>query len=100
MIIRFLSQPRGAAARHAKANPGAMKSRGSVFRPAGGPSGGREPPPRKWHHAAETRPAPSAKARSAKRDKMKIAKFEDFHVDGGWDTYSFLQITTAQGLYA
>ena len=30
---------------------------------------------------------------------MKIAKFEDFHVDGGWDTYSFLKITTDQGLY-
>jgi galactonate dehydratase len=29
---------------------------------------------------------------------MKIAKFEDFHVDGGWDTYSFLKITTDQGL--
>ena len=29
---------------------------------------------------------------------MKIAKIEDFHVDGGWDTYSFLKITTDQGL--
>src|SRR5260370_12606641 len=29
---------------------------------------------------------------------MKIAKFEDFHADGGWDTYSFLKITTDQGL--
>jgi galactonate dehydratase len=29
---------------------------------------------------------------------MKIAKFEDFHVDGGWDTYSFLKITTDVGL--
>ncbi|HEY6254193.1 MAG TPA: mandelate racemase/muconate lactonizing enzyme family protein [Xanthobacteraceae bacterium] len=29
---------------------------------------------------------------------MKIAKFEDFHVDGGWDTYSFLKVTTDQGL--
>jgi galactonate dehydratase len=29
---------------------------------------------------------------------MKIAKLEDFHVDGGWDTYSFLKITTDQGL--
>ena len=28
---------------------------------------------------------------------MKIAKFEDFHVDGGWDTYSFLKVTTDQG---
>ena len=25
---------------------------------------------------------------------MKIVKFEDFHADGGWDTYSFLKITT------
>jgi hypothetical protein len=24
------------------------------------------------------------------RAKMRIAKVEDFHVDGGWDTYSFL----------
>jgi galactonate dehydratase len=31
---------------------------------------------------------------------MKIAKFEDFHVDGGWDTYSFLKITTDRGLVA
>jgi L-alanine-DL-glutamate epimerase-like enolase superfamily enzyme len=29
---------------------------------------------------------------------MKIAKLEDFHVDGGWDSYSFLKITTDQGL--
>jgi galactonate dehydratase len=29
---------------------------------------------------------------------MKITKFEDFHVDCGWDTYSFLKITTDQGL--
>ncbi len=29
---------------------------------------------------------------------MKIAKLEDFHADGGWDTYSFLKITTDQGL--
>ena len=29
---------------------------------------------------------------------MKIAKIEDFHVDGGWDSYAFLKITTDQGL--
>jgi galactonate dehydratase len=29
---------------------------------------------------------------------MKIAKFGDFHVDGGWDSYAFLKITTDQGL--
>jgi L-alanine-DL-glutamate epimerase-like enolase superfamily enzyme len=29
---------------------------------------------------------------------MKIAKLEDFHVDGGWDTYSFLKVTTDTGL--
>jgi L-alanine-DL-glutamate epimerase-like enolase superfamily enzyme len=29
---------------------------------------------------------------------MKIARIEDFHADGGWDTYSFLKITTDQGL--
>ena len=29
---------------------------------------------------------------------MKIVKMEDFHVDGGWDTWSFLKITTEAGL--
>src|SRR2546425_73835 len=29
---------------------------------------------------------------------MKIMKLEDFHVDGGWDTYSFLKMTTDEGL--
>ena len=29
---------------------------------------------------------------------MKIVKFEDFHVDCGWDTYSFLKITTDEGI--
>jgi galactonate dehydratase len=29
---------------------------------------------------------------------MKIVKFEDFHVDGGWDSYSFLKVTTDKGL--
>jgi L-alanine-DL-glutamate epimerase-like enolase superfamily enzyme len=29
---------------------------------------------------------------------MKITKVEDFHADGGWDTYSFLKITTDAGL--
>ena len=29
---------------------------------------------------------------------MKIVKFEDLHADGGWDTYSFLKITTDEGL--
>ena len=29
---------------------------------------------------------------------MKIAKIEDFHVDGGWDSYAFLKVTTDQGL--
>ncbi len=29
---------------------------------------------------------------------MKIVKLEDFHADGGWDTYSFLKITTDGGL--
>ena len=28
---------------------------------------------------------------------MKIVKLEDFHADGGWDTYSFLKITTDEG---
>ena len=29
---------------------------------------------------------------------MKIVKLEDFHADGGWDTYSFLKISTDEGL--
>jgi galactonate dehydratase len=29
---------------------------------------------------------------------MKITKFEDFHADCGWDTYSFLKISTDEGL--
>jgi L-alanine-DL-glutamate epimerase-like enolase superfamily enzyme len=29
---------------------------------------------------------------------MKIVKLEDFHADGGWDTYSFLKITTDEGI--
>src|SRR5262245_15081272 len=29
---------------------------------------------------------------------MKIVKFEDFHADGGWDTYSFLKVTTDEGI--
>jgi galactonate dehydratase len=29
---------------------------------------------------------------------MKIVTFEDFHVECGWDTYSFLKITTDEGL--
>jgi L-alanine-DL-glutamate epimerase-like enolase superfamily enzyme len=29
---------------------------------------------------------------------MKIATIEDIHVDGGWDTWSFLKITTDDGL--
>ena len=29
---------------------------------------------------------------------MKIVKLEDFHVDAGWDTYSFLKITTDEGV--
>jgi galactonate dehydratase len=29
---------------------------------------------------------------------MKITKIEDFHADGGWDTYSFLKISTDAGL--
>src|SRR6266576_7334361 len=32
------------------------------------------------------------------RGKMKIAKLEDFHVDCGWEDYSFLKITTDEGL--
>jgi galactonate dehydratase len=30
---------------------------------------------------------------------MKIVKFEDFHVDCGWEIYSFLKISTDEGLH-
>src|SRR5215211_6568892 len=30
---------------------------------------------------------------------MKIVKFEDFHVDCGWEVYSFLKITTDEGIH-
>ncbi|HEY7666047.1 MAG TPA: mandelate racemase/muconate lactonizing enzyme family protein [Xanthobacteraceae bacterium] len=29
---------------------------------------------------------------------MKIVRLDDFHADGGWDTYSFLKITTDEGI--
>ena len=29
---------------------------------------------------------------------MKIVKLEDFHTDGGWENFSFLKITTDEGL--
>lgn len=29
---------------------------------------------------------------------MKIARIEQFHVDGGWDDWSFLKLTTDDGL--
>ena len=29
---------------------------------------------------------------------MKIVKFEEFHVDCGWEIYSFLKISTDEGL--
>jgi L-alanine-DL-glutamate epimerase-like enolase superfamily enzyme len=32
------------------------------------------------------------------RAGMKLTKFEDFHVDGGWDSYAFLKVTTDEGL--
>ena len=31
-------------------------------------------------------------------DRMKIVKFEEFHVDCGWEIYSFLKISTDEGL--
>ena len=31
-------------------------------------------------------------------DRMKIVKFEEFHVDCGWEIYSFLKISTGEGL--
>src|SRR6516162_7886532 len=33
-----------------------------------------------------------------RRPRMKIVRLEDFHADGGWDTYSFLKVTTDEGL--
>src|SRR5262249_42083563 len=38
------------------------------------------------------------RVREGGRPRMKIVRFEDFHADGGWDTYSFLKVTTDEGL--
>src|SRR4249920_1638310 len=47
-------------------------------------------------------PGPCQRNRHARtrtgKHPMKIVKLEDFHVDGGWDTYSFLKITTDEGV--
>src|SRR5262249_60171617 len=40
----------------------------------------------------------ASRARENARQRMKIVKLEDFHADGGWDTYSFLKITTDEAL--
>src|SRR5262249_45420570 len=46
-----------------------------------------------WHVSAANVPkTPNT------RHRMKIVKLEDFHADGGWDTYSFLKITTDEGV--
>src|SRR5262249_20023562 len=37
-------------------------------------------------------------AKRKARPRMKIVKLEDFHADGGWTTYSFLKITTDEGI--
>src|SRR3984957_8634969 len=50
---------------------------------------------RPWHHAAGQA---HQDARAEPGGRMKIVKLEDFHVDGGWDSYSFLKITTDKGL--
>src|SRR5262249_31722994 len=39
-----------------------------------------------------------ARAKGSRGPAMKVVKLEDFHADGGWDTYSFLKITTDEGL--
>jgi galactonate dehydratase len=44
------------------------------------------------------RHAPAYRISERSRRGMKIVKFEDFHVDAGWDTYSFLKISTDEGL--
>src|SRR5262245_63676584 len=51
-----------------------------------------------WHNFA---PGVSRNRRTrtrVARRQMKIVKLEDFHADGGWDTYSFLKITTDEGV--
>jgi galactonate dehydratase len=56
--------------------------------------GARKP----WHNFA---PDVSRNRRDKNRSReaaMKIVKLEDFHADGGWDAYSFLKITTDEGV--
>src|SRR4029077_14662066 len=49
-----------------------------------------------WHNFVRLVSVGACK-RQARRP-MKIVMLEDFHADGGWDTYSFLKITTDEGI--
>ena len=53
-----------------------------------------KPPPKH-----DKRPDPAYPPRTTRREPtMKIAKIEDLHADAGWRTFSFLKITTDDGL--
>jgi hypothetical protein len=49
-----------------------------------------------WHNFVRLVSVAACKRQA--RQPMKIVKLEDFHADGGWDTYSFLKITTDEGI--
>src|SRR5262249_14061453 len=51
-----------------------------------------------WHNFVRPVSAATVPKRPNTRHRMKIVKLEDFHADGGWDTYSFLKITTDEGI--
>src|SRR6266487_4468873 len=51
-----------------------------------------------WHNFVRLVSAANVPKTPNTRHRMKIIKLEDFHADGGWDTYSFLKITTDEGI--
>src|SRR5262249_49002867 len=51
-----------------------------------------------WHNFVRLVSAAKMPKTANTKHPMKIVKFEDFHADGGWDTYSFLKITTDEGV--
>src|SRR5262249_45857819 len=51
-----------------------------------------------WHNFVRLVSAANVPKTPNTRHRMKIVKLEDFHADGGGDTYSFLKITTDEGV--
>src|SRR5262249_57517747 len=53
---------------------------------------------KRWKNFGRLVRAANVPKTATTRHRMKIVKLEDFHADGGWDTYSFLKITTDEGV--